>query len=321
MKYVSFNHTDLKVSALCLGTAEYGAGISKESADRQLSQFYENGGNFIDTAHVYGDWVPGEKARSERVIGKWLSENGLRNHVIISTKGGHPELSDMKASRLRREDLEEDLNGSLRSLNTDYIDLYFLHRDDRNIPVCELIDYLEEKRAEGKLRYYGCSNWALDRLRAANEYAEKKKYSGFVCNQILDSLAKVNAEIPAKDGMIALDQEYSAYHKHENLNLMAYMSMSGGYFKKRYNHVPLSQKAESLYKNEANDRIFAKLKELVNEGYSITQLALHYVWAREYPSVPIVSFSRESQLMEALESCETDIPAGVMEELVRGRER
>lgn len=102
----------------------FGTVMDSKASKHQLDIFFELGGNFIDTAHVYGDWVPGPKGRSEKIIGEWLKETGHRHDVIISTKGAHPVLSDM-SSRINPVEIKKDINESLEYLNTDYIDLYF----------------------------------------------------------------------------------------------------------------------------------------------------------------------------------------------------
>lgn len=89
MNYKQLTGTDLLVSGLCLGTVQFGASVGEKECFEQLDEFTDLGGNFLDTAHVYGDWLPGERARSERMIGKWMKQSGRRNHFVISTKGAH----------------------------------------------------------------------------------------------------------------------------------------------------------------------------------------------------------------------------------------
>ena len=95
------------------------------------------GGNLYDTARVYSDWIPPETGRSERVIGDWLSRSGKRHDVVLITKGGHPDMTvpspDMHNSRVSAENMRADLELSLKTLRTDYIDLYFYHRDNEDI--------------------------------------------------------------------------------------------------------------------------------------------------------------------------------------------
>ena len=110
MHYRNIPGTDLNVSSICLGTASIGSTIDREKSFTLLDKFFEMGGNFLDTAHVYADWIPGEKSSSEKTIGKWMRERGIRDKIIIGTKGGHPLLSGEMIMRLSREELTSDLN-------------------------------------------------------------------------------------------------------------------------------------------------------------------------------------------------------------------
>lgn len=138
-----------------------------------MGTYLEQGGNVSDTAHVYSDWVPGEKAYSERVIGDWLARSSKRCQIVLITKGGHPDMTrstpDLHKSRMTHKDMKEDLDGSLKQLRADYIDLYFYHRDNGNQSVEEEIEVMEEFVKAGKIRYYGCSNWDADQMKAADD--------------------------------------------------------------------------------------------------------------------------------------------------------
>jgi aryl-alcohol dehydrogenase-like predicted oxidoreductase len=163
---------------MCFGLAGIGVKNTEEEGMTLLDVFLEAGGNFIDTARVYSNWVPGEVNRSERIIGKWLVDRGVRDQVVVATKGGHPDLVD-KIPRLSKEAMETDLIGSLEKLKTEVIDLYYLHRDDEARPVAELLDVLHGFQQSGKIRYYACSNWTPKRMREARDYASGQGYTGF----------------------------------------------------------------------------------------------------------------------------------------------
>ena len=121
-KRIQIPDTDLAVYPIGLGTG--GAGLERESgaAERVFDTYLDCGGNLVDTAHVYSDWVPGERARSERVIGDWLAKSGKRNRIVLMTKGGHPEIAEgapnRGQSRMTRADMRTDLEDSLRKLRT-----------------------------------------------------------------------------------------------------------------------------------------------------------------------------------------------------------
>jgi aryl-alcohol dehydrogenase-like predicted oxidoreductase len=316
MQYKQLNNTNLEVSTLCLGTVNYGTYFHKDKAFSQLDSFLNQGGNFIDTAHVYGDWETGTRGLSEQVLGQWMNDRRCRNSCIIATKGAHPRLESMNVSRVNQKDIEKDLAESLDNLKTDYIDIYFLHRDDISVPVGEIIDLLEQFVAEKKIHYYGCSNWSLKRIREASDYAARKGSAGFVCNQLMWSLADVRSEGIADKTMIMMDAPTYNYHKETGMNVMAYMSMAKGYFPMRAAAVHLSESVQSVYTIPTNDKIFEKLLNLSKEtGVSIAEICLKYLMKHSFPSIPIASFDDDNQLGLGIKSCEAPLSAAMVEEL------
>jgi aryl-alcohol dehydrogenase-like predicted oxidoreductase len=278
-----------------------------------MDEFVARGGSFIDTAHVYGDWGPGEKAKSEKVIGAWMTSRGCRRAVRISTKGGHPRLDTMDVPRLSAKELEVDLGESLDALRTDTIDLYFLHRDDPHVPVAELIEWLESQKARGSIRHYGCSNWSLQRIVEAQQYARSKGYAGFICNQIQDSLADVNRALLDSMQMVVADEFFDAYHRQSGMNLMAYMALAHGYFAKREANVPLSERQKELYDLPQNVKMLEVMKGM--QPYSVNDFSYQYILQRPYPAIPITSFSTIEQMREAIASCSTAMPVEMIEKV------
>ncbi len=308
MDYKKFSNTDLTVSAICLGTVNYGTAMKDADAKHQMSKFIDLGGTFIDTAHVYGDWEPPVTGRSERVIGSWLKDTGLRSKVVLATKGAHPRLETMNIPRCSDKEIAMDLDESLSFLNTDYIDLYFLHRDHTNRPVGEILECLEDKVRQGKIRYYGCSNWKLERLIEAQEYAKAHGLHGFVCNQLMWSLAEINFENLEDQSFILMDKPTYQYHSENNLNAMAYMSVAKGYFARLALGEDLPWSVEKVYGNEADKKIYARLKEVTGDRYTITDISLKYLMVHPFASVPIASFDNDAQLEESLRCCDLNIP-------------
>lgn len=317
MNYKKFNNADLNVSPVCLGTVNYGTTMSEQDAKAQISAFLDAGGNFLDTAHIYGDWGDGPKCVSERVIGKWLKENGHRDEIVLATKGAHPDWGYMDIPRVNKACIEKDLDESLEYLNTDYIDLYFLHRDDPNTPVSEIMECLDDARKAGKIRYYGCSNWALSRIKEAQAYSEAHGLQGFSCNQLMWSLADVNFyNLPDKT-FILMDGETRAYHAESGMNVMAYMSIAKGYFARRAAGENLPAGVTDVYGSPSNDAIYELCRDVVSEGdYTYMDLSYMYIMAeRLFPSVPIASFDNMDHLNQCAASMEKDIPADLIERL------
>jgi aryl-alcohol dehydrogenase-like predicted oxidoreductase len=310
MQYIELTGTNLNVSELCIGSANFGTKVSRDDCKNQMDLFFERGGNFIDTAHMYNDWVPGELHRSEHIIGEWLkTRRGSRDKIILATKGAHPKLGLMDIGRLSKEEIVSDLNGSLEALNTDYIDLYFLHRDDIKRPVEEIVDTLEEQTKLGKIRWYGCSNWTVKRIREANEYAKKSCKTGFVCNQLMWSLADIKYENVGDKTMEAMDNTAYSFHKETGLSAMAYMSVAQGFFVRKKSGKPIPEGLKKWYECPQNDVIFETILSLSSQtGFSITDLSYFYLSVQPFPAVPISSFSSKEQLLDALEHCKAERP-------------
>lgn len=135
MKYVNLKDTDLKLSNICLGTANFGTSLNEEMAFSLLDEFVRQGGNFIDTANVYCRWVPGNGNSSERFLGNWLKSRGAYNDVVIATKGAHYDMAHPEISRVTEEAIRFDIEESSQTMGLDVLDFYWLHRDDENKPI------------------------------------------------------------------------------------------------------------------------------------------------------------------------------------------
>lgn len=194
MDRIKIKDTDLELSRLGLGCVKAGVKWAGQEAFDLFDAFLDMGGNVYDTARVYSDWIPSERGRSERVLGKWLAHSGKRHDIVLVSKGGHPDMTgpdpDMHKSRVSERCLKYDLEESLRVLGTDYIDIYFYHRDNEEVPVSELIDIMEDFKKQGKIRYYACSNWTTTRMKEADAYAASKGYRGFVANEALYNIGE-----------------------------------------------------------------------------------------------------------------------------------
>lgn len=317
MLYVTLTGDTPPVSRLCLGTAQFGARIPQDDAVNQLDHFFEHGGNFIDTAHVYGDWLPGKKAVSEHLIGAWLKEKKNRGKAIIATKGGHPLLSSMEKSRLSEKELRTDLEGSLSALGLDCIDWYFLHRDDMSIPVVDILSYLEKFRSEGKIRRYGCSNWKLERIVEADSAARD---NGFACNQLHWGIGDINAPGITDPTAVTMDKKTFEYHTKTQKPVMAYKAACNGYFSKRLAGKSAAPALEALYGGASNDFLLKIFPMLENEtGLPAAALSLAYIMAQDFPAVPIASFSSIAQLDEGLSACDFTFPRNRFEEIRESR--
>lgn len=310
MKYISIAGTDLKVSALCLGAAEYGAKLSESDAYNQMDVFFESGGNFLDTARIYSDWIPGETGRSERIIGEYLAERKNRDIWHIGTKGGHPLLSAMDKSRISRDDVTRDINDSLKALKTDTIDLYYLHRDNPGLGVEEIIDWMNEFVATGKLRYFGCSNWTTERISKAQRYAKASGQMGFCANQPLWNVGCYSVAAPAGLSMSVMDKEMVQFHRETKLAAVPYSSQAQGYFSKlNACHDPADEAAlQNSFASSTNLRVFPAIKAMAEKHNApISHIVLVYLLCQPMAVIPVFACSSVEQLNDTIGAVELEL--------------
>lgn len=303
-------NTDLKISPMGLGTVDAGVRWGKDaaSADSMFGTFIDMGGNLIDCAHVYADWqiVDGrqETARAERVTGDWMQRQGNRDKIVLMTKGGHPVYThpsmDLHINRVTKADMRGDIEGSLRILRTDYIDIYFYHRDDPRIPVEEMVETMQDFIREGKIRYFAVSNWSADRQKAADAYCKKMGYRGIVADQALLNLGAKYMNPLADDTLVYVKGDLYDYHK-ENLNnvMMPYMGNCSGFF-----HIYAAKGEEAVkghpYATEGNLRMARRLPELMEKyGCAVTNIVLGYFTQEAFPCVPLYGPLNEASIVEA----------------------
>lgn len=309
MKRICIPDTELSLSTIGLGTVGAGLDWDHEDANRLFDSYIDNGGNVIDSARVYSDWVRPEVARSERVIGDWLEKSKRRNEVILITKGGHPDMLadplDMHKNRLVRHQMEYDIEHSLKTLRTDVIDIYFYHRDDISIPVSVLIETMEKFKREGKIRYYGCSNWTTSRMKEADEFCRQHNYRGFVANEALLNIGLKHMNPLADDTLVTFDDEMREYHKGNRRNLaIPYMSVCSGFF-----HLYLTSGQDSVknnpYNTPQNRQIAENLKALMKKyDASITQVVLGFFTVQDFDCLPLYGPLNQEQIKDALETME-----------------
>lgn len=301
--------TDLTIHPLGLGTVNAGLAWDGAEACRIFDAFLDMGGNLIDTAHVYSDWVKPERARSERVVGDWLAQSGRRNEVVLVTKGGHPDMTvekpDTHKSRMTKEDMTCDLDGSLRQLRTDCIDIYFYHRDDTTQPVEALIEVMEEFRKAGKIRYYGCSNWTTARMKEADAYCRRLGYRGFAANQALLNLGYKYMKPLDDDTLVYADEEMQEYHKKTPGNLlMPYMGVCSGFFHK-YAAKGADAVKDSPYCTKGNLRAAERVMELCRKyNATISQVVLGYFGQQDFACAPLYGPKNVEQVEEAMKTFE-----------------
>ncbi len=304
MRYEMIPKTDLQVSTVCMGTANLGSAVSKEEAFRQLDRFVEMGGNFLDTARVYANWIPDvERSVSEKTLGRWMKTRGGWGDVVVATKGAHHDLVT-KQSTMERSNLIHQIEESCRNLNLDAIPLYYLHRDDLTRPVEYIMDTLFSQQERGLLRHLGCSNWTAKRVAEANAYAKQCGKEGFVAISDRWSLAKC---VPGSGDNTLVDMDDQLYdlHTRENLAAMPFSSTAGGYLSKLAEGRPVRPSQTECYGVPENDTLAQRAKTLAAEkGLTVAQLAICWFYSHPFPVVPVTAFSNDAQMDETLAAAE-----------------
>lgn len=312
-KRIQIPNTDLVVSPIGLGTVNAGLDWNGKEADDLINAYVDMGGNVIDTARVYADWMADhEIGRSERVIGEWIRRCGRRDEVVLITKGGHPvyvdaEKDDIHIPRMTPADMRGDIEKSLKALGVDTIDIYFYHRDNRAQTVEEEIETMEQFRREGKIRYYGCSNWEADRIAEADKYCAEKGYRGFVADQALLNFGMKYMNPLPDDTLVYVKGDLEAYHKNNPGNLlMPYMGVASGFF-----HIYASGGEEAVknspYFTPGNVKAAERCKELMAKyDASISQVVLGFFSQQPFACVPLYGPQDVDQIRDAMRTI--DIP-------------
>ncbi len=315
MRYDTIPSTGLRPSVVCLGTGRFGTDISKAEAFTLLDAFVEEGGTFVDTAHVYGDWASEVRGMSERTIGQWLGSSGARGRIVLATKGAHPDLAVMQVARMAPEEVRQDLSESLDYLRTDVIDLYWLHRDDPRRPVSEIVDMMDEHVRAGTIRAVGCSNWRPERIREANAYAANSGKTPFVANQLWWSLAEPVVEAFPDPTQVHMDHDSYRLHRETGMAGVAYSSQANGFFSGAYGpgrepDRPSSSAVRRLYYTPANFERLQRAADIAARlGATTNQVAIAYLLTEAFPSFAIVGPRTPEQLADSVGAAEIRLSA------------
>lgn len=286
--------TDLSVSRLSLGGNRFGSELDDDATAAMLDRYVELGGTLVDTAHVYADWLPDvERSCSEKAVGRWLRRRGgATDGLVVATKGAHPDLAD-ETRRLDPDSIRADAVSSCENLGLSTLPLFYLHRDDPDVPVPEILGALEDLRHDGVLAHYAASNWSAARLREAAAHARAAGFPGFVAHQAAASLAAWAPGARPAD-MVAQDTELDDLHVSSGLALVAYTAQAKGYFDKL---VRDDVDEPSEYDVALNRETGALLAAMAGRhGVAPVQLALRSLWLLPYPVVAVVGPRTVSQL-------------------------
>jgi aryl-alcohol dehydrogenase-like predicted oxidoreductase len=284
--------TELQVAPLCFGGNIFGWTADEETSFRVLDTYVEAGGNFIDTADVYSAWAPGHQGgESETILGKWMHERQNRHQIVIATKVGSLP-SKGRNPDLSRAHILQAVEASLHRLRTDYIDVYFAHRDDTGTPLGETLGAFAELVQAGKVRVLGASNYDAARMREALQVSQTNGYPRYEVQQPRYNLiSRKDYEGPLQQ--LCVDEEIS---------VVPYSSLASGFLTGKYRQgteLPKTPRAAGIQQSYWTNENFALLERIdkVVRQYNATpaQVALAWLLTRPGVTAPIASATTVEQ--------------------------
>ncbi|MDE2951235.1 MAG: aldo/keto reductase [Chloroflexota bacterium] len=290
MEYTRIAGIDKPVARLMQGTVMLSADRIDDNR-RLLDALFENGFTAFDTAHGYGGGA------CERELGAWIEDRGIRDQVVILTKGAHPYQGE--PDRVRPEFIRRDLAESLERLRTDYVELYLLHRDSPDYPVSEIVDVLHEFKDAGQIGVFGGSNWLAGRVQAANEYAAANGKTPFAISSPQFSVAEMIKEPWA--GCISVSgaqgEADRAWYDENEISLFTWSSLAGGFMTGKFRRDNLDSFTSywdtnpiGAYAYESNFRRLDRVLELAaDKGVAPAQISVAYILCNNPRYHPIVA--------------------------------
>jgi aryl-alcohol dehydrogenase-like predicted oxidoreductase len=294
MQQRPLGRSSLSVAPLAFGGNVFGWSADEKRSFELLDAFVDAGLNLIDTADVYSAWVPGNRGgESETIIGKWLKRSGKRDRVAIATKVAkwteHRGLSPMN--------INEAVDGSLKRLQTDYIDLYQAHEDDATVPLHETLGAFSRLIEQGKVRVIGASNYGADRFAEALNVSKEHHLARY------ESL-QPEYNLVSRRGY---EQELEPLVLKEGIGVINYYALASGFLSGKYRTeadlTKSSARSGSVkkYLNPQGLRVLSTLDDIAAAHKATTaQVALAWLMARPGITAPIASATSVDQLQELI---------------------
>jgi aryl-alcohol dehydrogenase-like predicted oxidoreductase len=297
MNYRNLGRTGLQVSDICLGTMQFLWTTDEPNSYAVLDAFAAAGGNFIDTADVYSRWAAGLKGgEAETVIGNWLARTGNRSNVVLATKVRGRMWDGPNGEGLSRAHILRAVEGSLRRLQTDYIDLYQSHSPDADTPIEETLRAYDDLVHQGKVRYVGCSNYNGYQLMEAVLRARQAALHEYVSIQPHYSLVERQN----------FEKNTAPVARQFGLGIIPYSPLGRGFLTGKYRRgqpLPASQRASNVQQllTDKNFNLLDKLEALGKDrGATPAQMALAWLLTKENVSSVIIGANTTEQLADSL---------------------
>lgn len=318
--YAAIEGLDKPVSRLFFGTAIRPM-LMGQDASALLDSVFAQGINAFDCARGYG--------MAEKSLGSWIKERNNREKVVLLTKCGNVNLQGKV--HIDREVIEKELQTSLKTLQTDYVDIFLLHRDDPNTPVSQIMDCLNDCCRQGKIRVFGVSNWSHTRIQEANAYAEANGLKGFCVSSPNYGLAE-QVEDPWGGNCVTISGEDNAdaraWYAQTQMPVLAYSSLARGFFSGKFRSFDydaakkvLDPAGQKGYLHPVNMQRLQRAEQLAQEkGCSVAQIAMRYIFSSSMQVFALVSTQNPNRMGENIEAARNPLTEQEVRWLENGKE-
>ena len=289
---ITLPKTELRVHPLCLGGNVFGFSADVENSEDVLSYYFDNGGNFVDTADMYSQWAPGHVGgESETIIGNWMKKRANRGQMVIATKVSKLDTRP----GLKATNIAAACEDSLRRLQTDYIDLYYAHQDDPDTPIEETLGAFDSLIKAGKVRYIAASNFTPARLQESLDIAKKLNLASYVACQDQYNFMDRDYETTLRDTV-----------EKNGLSEIPFYGLARGFLTGKYRPGVSVESVRATgvgnsYAHERGWKMLEKLDRIAQDrNTSVASVAL--AWLRSQPTVstPIASATKVEQIKEIM---------------------
>lgn len=297
MEYRTLGKTGIKVSSLCFGTMSFGGNADEETSLAMFNRCREAGINFFDCANVYN------KGAAEEILGRCIADS--RDDLVLTTKVNGPTGQGINDRGLSRRHIVKEVEKSLKRLNTDRIEFYFVHAFDPETPIEETLRAMDDLQRQGKILYPAVSNWAAWQIATALGISYKESLARFECVQPMYNLVKRQAEV-----------EILPLAAAENMGVITYSPLGGGLLTGKYGNGKKPEQGrlveqknyEKRYAEEAYYRIADRFTQHAEEtGHHPASLAVAWTMANPAVTAPIIGARNLEQLEPSLTALDIDM--------------